>query len=74
MIIEKFSGKAQELIEAACRLAVKKDHKFVTSRHFLSILVAHKTGVFHTTLQSYVKIVETRHHLKNGANAEKPYE
>ena len=37
MIIEKFNLKAQECIERACRLAVKKDHGVVTPWHLLEI-------------------------------------
>ena len=36
MIIEKFTMGAQGLIENACRLAVKMDHKFVTVWHLVS--------------------------------------
>ncbi len=39
MIIEKFSMKAQEVIENACRLAVKRDHEYVTPWHMLSALM-----------------------------------
>ncbi len=39
MIIEKFSVKAQEVIESACRQAVKRDHEFVTPWHMLSIML-----------------------------------
>jgi ATP-dependent Clp protease ATP-binding subunit ClpB len=39
MIIEKFSVKAQEVIESACRLAVKGDHEFVTPWHMLSVML-----------------------------------
>lgn len=35
MIIEKFSLKAQDAIERASRLAVKKEHRFVTPWHLL---------------------------------------
>ena len=35
MIIEKFSLKAQDAIERASRLAVKKEHQFVTPWHLL---------------------------------------
>ena len=35
MIIEKFTVKAQDNIENACRLAVKKDHQYVTPWHLL---------------------------------------
>lgn len=35
MIIEKFTMKAQDTIEQACRLAVKKEHRFVTPWHLL---------------------------------------
>lgn len=40
MIIEKFSMKAQEVIESACRLAVKRDHEYVTPWHMFSVLLA----------------------------------
>jgi len=39
MIIEKFSVKAQEVIESACRLAVRKDHEYVTPWHMLSVML-----------------------------------
>ncbi|MEN6439482.1 MAG: AAA family ATPase [Syntrophobacter sp.] len=35
MIIEKFSSKAQDAIERACRLAVKKEHRWVTPWHLV---------------------------------------
>jgi ATP-dependent Clp protease ATP-binding subunit ClpB len=39
MIIEKFTMKAQDAIERACRFAVKKEHQFVTAWHlFFSLL------------------------------------
>ncbi|MEN6464527.1 MAG: Clp protease N-terminal domain-containing protein, partial [Syntrophaceae bacterium] len=39
MIIEKFSMKAQEVIENACRLAVKRDHEYVTPWHMVEALM-----------------------------------
>jgi ATP-dependent Clp protease ATP-binding subunit ClpB len=39
MIIEKFSVKAQDVIETACRLAVKRDHEYVTPWHMLSVML-----------------------------------
>ncbi len=39
MIIEKFSVKAQDFIESACRLAVKRDHEYVTPWHMLSVML-----------------------------------
>lgn len=42
MIIEKFSVKAQDVIESACRLAVKKDHEYVTPWHMLSVMLQPK--------------------------------
>ena len=39
MLIEKFSVKAQDSIESACRLAVKRDHEHVTPWHMLSALL-----------------------------------
>jgi ATP-dependent Clp protease ATP-binding subunit ClpB len=45
MIIEKFNLKAQESIERACRLAVEKDHEFVTPWHFLYALLEQKNGI-----------------------------
>jgi ATP-dependent Clp protease ATP-binding subunit ClpB len=39
MIIEKLSAKSQELVESACRLAVKMDHEYVSPWHLLSILL-----------------------------------
>jgi len=39
MIIEKFSVKAQGVIESACRLAVKNDHEYVTPWHMLSVML-----------------------------------
>jgi len=44
MIIEKFSIKAQELIEEACRLAVKRDHRYVTTWHLFSTMLDKKGG------------------------------
>jgi len=35
VIIEKFSSKAQDAIERACRLAVKKEHRWVTPWHLI---------------------------------------
>ncbi len=35
MIIEKFSSKAQDAIERACRLAVKREHRWVTPWHLI---------------------------------------
>ena len=43
MIIEKFSTKSQDVIESACRLAVKKDHEFVTPWHMLASMLDSKT-------------------------------
>ena len=43
MIIEKFSVKAQDVIESACRLAVKKDHEYVTPWHILSVMLEPKS-------------------------------
>ncbi|SMF94707.1 ATP-dependent Clp protease ATP-binding subunit ClpB [Methylomagnum ishizawai] len=45
MIIEKFNLKAQEAIEAACRLAVEKDHGYVTPWHLLHTLLAPQNGL-----------------------------
>lgn len=45
MIIEKFSIKAQDAIESACRLAVKRNHECVTPWHLLSTMIDPKTGV-----------------------------
>ncbi len=42
MIIERFTSSAQDVIEEACRLAVKKDHKFVTPWHLLSSILEKK--------------------------------
>jgi len=39
MIIEKFSVKAQDFIESACRLAVKRDHEYVAPWHLLSVML-----------------------------------
>ncbi|TYT73916.1 ATP-dependent Clp protease ATP-binding subunit [Desulfobotulus mexicanus] len=39
MIIDRFNLKSQELIEKACRLAVKKEHQCVTPWHLLSSLL-----------------------------------
>ncbi|WP_300671448.1 AAA family ATPase [Desulfoluna sp.] len=44
MIIEKFSLKAQEWIEGACRLAVRKDHRYVTAWHLFALLISKKDG------------------------------
>ncbi|QFY41265.1 AAA domain-containing protein [Candidatus Methylospira mobilis] len=45
MIIEKFNLKAQEAIERACRLAVEKDHGFVTPWHLLFALAEQKNAI-----------------------------
>ncbi len=45
MIIEKFTSKAQDAIEDSCRLAVKKDHKYVTPWHLLSSLIKQKNSI-----------------------------
>ena len=45
MIIEKFNLKAQETIERACRLAVEKDHGFVTPWHLLFALAEPKNAI-----------------------------
>jgi ATP-dependent Clp protease ATP-binding subunit ClpB len=50
MIIEKFSVKAQDVIESACRLAVKKDHEYVTPWHLLSIMLEPKAHLTQTYL------------------------
>lgn len=50
MIIEKFSVKAQDVIESACRLAVKKDHAVVTPWHMLSALLTPAAGLSQTYL------------------------
>ena len=42
MLIDKFSIKAQDAIESACRLAVKKEHQFVTPWHLLFSLMEKK--------------------------------
>lgn len=42
MIIEKFNVKAQDAIESACRLAVKKGHKYVTPWHLLFSMLEQK--------------------------------
>lgn len=45
MIIEKFSQSSQSLIEKACRLAVKKNHAYVTHWHLMSVLQAEQCGI-----------------------------
>jgi len=45
MIIEKFSQSSQSLIEKACRLAVKKNHAYVTHWHLMSVLQAEQRGI-----------------------------
>lgn len=42
MIIEKFTAKVQSAIEDACRLAVKKEHRYVTPWHLLFSLLGEK--------------------------------
>ncbi|MCU0571720.1 MAG: AAA family ATPase [Syntrophobacteraceae bacterium] len=44
MIIEKFSSKAQDVIERACRLAVKKEHRYVTPWHLLFSMLEGKNS------------------------------
>lgn len=45
MIIEKFSPKALTVIEKSCRLAVKKNHAYVTPWHLLQVLLDDKNGL-----------------------------
>jgi ATP-dependent Clp protease ATP-binding subunit ClpB len=45
MFIEKFSLKAQDFIESACRLAVKKNHECVTSWHLLAAILQSKDDI-----------------------------
>jgi ATP-dependent Clp protease ATP-binding subunit ClpB len=45
MIIEKFNLKAQDAIERACRLAVKKEHRSVTPWHLLFAMLEQEGGV-----------------------------
>ncbi len=54
MIIEKFSIKAQDIIESACRLAVKKDHEHVSPWHMLSVMLDPKGSL----TQSYLSQTE----------------
>jgi len=42
VIIEKFTAKVQSAIEDACRLAVKKEHRYVTPWHLLFSLLGEK--------------------------------
>jgi ATP-dependent Clp protease ATP-binding subunit ClpB len=42
VIIEKFSSKAQDAIESGCRLAVKKEHRWVTPWHLVYGLMEKK--------------------------------
>ena len=59
MIIEKFNLKAQECIESACRLAVKKGHAYVTPWHLLSAMLAQKSSPAPATLtQAGVQLEE----------------
>lgn len=45
MIIEKFAPEALTVIERSCRLAVKKNHAFVTPWHLLQVLLEDKNGL-----------------------------
>ncbi len=45
MIIEKFNLKAQDIIERACRLAVKKEHRSVTPWHLLFVMLEQEGSV-----------------------------
>lgn len=62
MIIEKFSPSSQALIERACRLAVKKNHAFVTHWHLLQALqIEHAkffelSGIQSDTMQTKIEI------------------
>ncbi len=62
MIIEKFSPSSQTLIEKACRLAVKKNHSFVTPWHLLQAFVTDHPKFFELasvrtdTLQTKIEI------------------
>ena len=51
MIIEKFTIKAQDAIEHACRLAVKKEHQYVTPWHLLYSMMEQKKS----PAQDYLK-------------------
>lgn len=44
MIIERFNSKAQDAIERACRLAVKKEHRWVTPWHLVYGLMEQEGG------------------------------
>ncbi|MEW5804183.1 MAG: AAA family ATPase [bacterium] len=44
MIIEKFTVKAQDAIERACRLAVKRGHQYVTPWHLLFSMIEQGEG------------------------------
>jgi ATP-dependent Clp protease ATP-binding subunit ClpB len=45
MIIEKLSDTAISVIEKACRLAVRKNHAYVTHWHLLDVLLAEGAGM-----------------------------
>ncbi len=59
MIIEKFSVKAQDTIEGACRLAVKRNHEHVTPWHLLSVMLEPKAGQATTYLSKANVNLET---------------
>ncbi len=59
MIIEKFSVKAQDVIENACRLAVKKDHECVTPWHMLAIMLDSKSSLRRNYLSQSKIDIET---------------
>jgi ATP-dependent Clp protease ATP-binding subunit ClpB len=47
MLIEKFTPTTQSLIEKACRLAVQKNHQYVTYWHLLTIMASSEpNGLF----------------------------
>ncbi|MDY0164244.1 ATP-dependent Clp protease ATP-binding subunit [Desulfobotulus sp.] len=52
MIIDRFNLKSQELIEKACRLAVKKEHQCVTPWHLLSSLLDASRSPIRSALKS----------------------
>ncbi len=63
MIIEKFSPKVQDIIESACRLAVKRNHRYVTPWHVLLTIINKKIPIFEDWLaksDTDIKVLETK--------------
>jgi len=63
MILEKMTQPLQSLVETACRLAVKHDHRFVTPWHMLSSFISSgdaKVQSFFTSLDPAMDLLRAR--------------